>query len=56
MLCWFYRCIRATPDNHQAIIRQRSLQRLSFVLWRSHPCVAIFIGRQAPVLRTIGAG
>jgi len=33
--------IRAPPNNHQAIIRQWSLQCLGLIPWRSHPHVAL---------------
>ena len=33
-------------DNLERIIRQRPLQRLGFIPWRAHPCVAFFISRQ----------
>jgi hypothetical protein len=38
--------ISTPPNNHQAVIRQWPLQRFGFLLWRSHPHVALFIGHQ----------
>jgi hypothetical protein len=37
--------ISTPPNNHQAFIRQRSLQRLGFIPWRAHPYVAFLVGR-----------
>jgi hypothetical protein len=43
---WVDPIIFASPYNHQVSIRQRPLQRLRFIPWRSHPHVALFVGSQ----------
>jgi hypothetical protein len=38
--------IHTPSNNHQSIIRQRPLQRLGFIPWRTHPYVAFLVSRQ----------
>jgi hypothetical protein len=38
--------VRAPHDDLDCISRQRSLQRLRFIPWRTHPYVALFVGDQ----------
>jgi hypothetical protein len=35
--------ISATPNDHQRIVCQRSLQRLRFIPRRAHPRIAFFV-------------
>src|ERR1700675_2497073 len=38
--------VHSTGDDLERVIRQRSLQRLGFIPRRSHPDVALLVGRQ----------